>query len=85
MSKAFTSEDIPVPDIQPEAPRLAPGEVRYVTPEGHRALHDELAALPPSSRRAQALAAILPQLTVHAFYVKYLLPIYFDVQCMERP
>jgi hypothetical protein len=21
---------------------------------------------------------------VHAFYVKYLLPIYFDVQCMER-
>ncbi len=22
-------------------------------------------------------------LTVHAFYVKYLLPIYFDVQCME--
>ena len=26
-----------------------------------------------------------PDLTVHAFYVKYLLPIYFDVQCMERP
>jgi hypothetical protein len=25
-----------------------------------------------------------PQLTVHAFYVKYLLPIYFDVQSMER-
>lgn len=23
-------------------------------------------------------------LTVHAFYVKHLLPIYFDVQCMER-
>ena len=23
-------------------------------------------------------------LTVHAFYVKYLLPIYFDVQCLER-
>lgn len=23
-------------------------------------------------------------LTVRAFYVKYLLPIYFDVQCMER-
>jgi len=22
---------------------------------------------------------------VHAFYVKYLLPIYFDVQSMERP
>lgn len=23
-------------------------------------------------------------LVVHAFYVKYLLPVYFDVQCMER-
>ena len=23
-------------------------------------------------------------LTTHAFYVKFLLPIYFDVQCMER-
>ncbi len=27
---------------------------------------------------------VYPQLTVHAFYVKYLLPIFFDVQCMER-
>ena len=27
---------------------------------------------------------VYPQLTVHAFYVKYLLPIYFDVQSMER-
>ena len=26
-----------------------------------------------------------PTVTVHAFYVKYLLPIWFDVQCMERP
>lgn len=25
-----------------------------------------------------------PGLTVHAFYVKYLLPLYFDVQSMER-
>ena len=25
-----------------------------------------------------------PGLTVHAFYVKYLLPVYFDVQSMER-
>jgi predicted enzyme related to lactoylglutathione lyase len=25
-----------------------------------------------------------PQLTVHAFYVKHLLPIYFDVQSMEH-
>jgi hypothetical protein len=28
---------------------------------------------------------VYPGLTVHAFYVKYLLPIYFDVQSMERP
>jgi hypothetical protein len=28
---------------------------------------------------------VYPQLTVHAFYVKYLLPIFFDVQSMERP
>jgi hypothetical protein len=27
---------------------------------------------------------VVGDLTVHAFYVKYLLPIYFDVQCMER-
>ncbi len=28
---------------------------------------------------------VYPTLTVHAFYVKHLLPIWFDVQCMERP
>jgi len=27
---------------------------------------------------------VIDDLVVHAFYVKYLLPIYFDVQCMER-
>jgi hypothetical protein len=27
---------------------------------------------------------VYPGLTVHAFYVKYLLPIYFDVQSMEH-
>jgi hypothetical protein len=26
-----------------------------------------------------------PRLTVHAFYVRHLLPIWFDVQCMEWP
>ena len=26
-----------------------------------------------------------PTIVVHAFYVKYLLPIWFDVQCMEYP
>jgi hypothetical protein len=28
---------------------------------------------------------VYPTVTVHAFYVKYLLPIYFDVQSMEHP
>lgn len=28
---------------------------------------------------------VTPTITVHAFYVKHLLPIWFDVQCMERP
>jgi hypothetical protein len=27
---------------------------------------------------------VFGDLVVHAFYVKYMLPIYFDVQCMER-
>jgi len=27
---------------------------------------------------------VYPGLTIHAFYIKYLLPIYFDVQSMER-
>ncbi len=27
---------------------------------------------------------VYPELTVHAFYVKFLLPVYFDVQSMER-
>jgi len=27
---------------------------------------------------------VIGDLVVHAFYVKYLLPVYFDVQCMER-
>jgi hypothetical protein len=35
-----------------------------------------------SIKRYEDLA--YPGLTVHAFYVKYLLPIYFDVQSMER-
>jgi hypothetical protein len=27
---------------------------------------------------------VVPTLTVHAFYVKHLLPIWFDAQCLER-
>jgi transcription elongation GreA/GreB family factor len=47
-------------------PELRPGEVRYVTPEGHRALLDELARVGSASRRGQVLSALLPLLTVHA-------------------
>ncbi len=46
MSKAFTSEetpDAPAPVRAP--PRLAPGEIRYVTPEGQAALRAELQRL----------------------------------------
>ncbi|ACG72985.1 GreA/GreB family elongation factor [Anaeromyxobacter sp. K] len=46
MSKAFTSEETPDlgPVVRPP-PRLAPGEVRYVTPEGQAALREALARL----------------------------------------
>jgi transcription elongation factor GreB len=67
VSKAFTREDDfaePAADARP--PRVAPGEVRYVTPEGFRALQRELDLLDRSSRRAKLLAATLPLLTVHA-------------------
>jgi transcription elongation factor GreB len=46
VSKAFTNEE--TPDAAPlvrAPPRLAPGEVRYVTPEGHAALRAEAARL----------------------------------------
>src|SRR5256712_8383228 len=54
------------PGPEAPAPRLAPGEVRYVTPEGFRALQRELDLQDPSSRRAKVLSATLPLLTVHA-------------------
>lgn len=46
MSKAFTSEE--PPEVAPAVrapPRVGPGEVRYVTPEGHAALRAELQRL----------------------------------------
>jgi transcription elongation factor GreB len=67
MSKAFTREDDLVePEAEAQAPRITPGESRYVTPEGFRALQRELDLLDPSSHRAKMLAATLPILTVHA-------------------
>jgi transcription elongation factor GreB len=69
MSKAFTSEE--TPDEGPLArrpPRLAPGEVRYVTPEGHAALRTALDAAradatPAGKARADLLEATLATLT----------------------
>ncbi len=70
MSKAFTSEE--TPDEAPllrAPPRLAPGEVRYVTPEGQAALRGALEAAraartPEGGARAALLEATLATLTV---------------------
>ena len=64
MSKAFTSEETPDtgPLIRP-APRLAPGEVRYVTPEGQAELRDALsrlrAARDPRAAQVEQTLAVL--------------------------
>jgi transcription elongation factor GreB len=68
MSKAFTSEETPElePVVRPP-PRVAPGEVRYVTPEGREALRAELgrlaaqrvaAARLPDAERAARIADV---------------------------
>ncbi|BDG07333.1 GreA/GreB family elongation factor [Anaeromyxobacter paludicola] len=63
MSKAFTSEETPEPaPVLRAPPRLAPGEVRYVTPEGHAALVAELAGA--QGERARFLEGTLAALTV---------------------
>lgn len=67
MSKAFTSEE--TPDLGPvvrEPPRLAPGEVRYVTPEGAAELRAEAERARAAGReeRAGLLDATLATLTV---------------------
>jgi transcription elongation factor GreB len=65
MSKAFTSEETPDPGplVRPP-PHLAPGEVRYVTPQGLAALRARLAALPTGDPTAGRLEATLAALTV---------------------
>ncbi|MFL5345697.1 MAG: GreA/GreB family elongation factor [Hyalangium sp.] len=46
MSKAFTKEDSGGEELLlPPRPRSASGEKRYITPEGYRALQEELEAL----------------------------------------
>src|SRR6478609_789325 len=64
MSKAFTSEETHVepPPIR-QAPRLAPGEVRYITRDGYEALRRQLAELPAASPQAVVLAQTLGALT----------------------
>jgi transcription elongation factor GreB len=58
LSKAFTSEETPDPGAMGRPPpRLAPGEVRYVTPEGHAALRGELDRV----RERLAAASELPE------------------------
>jgi len=65
VSKAFTSEETPDPGPLVRAPRrLAPGEIRYVTPEGHAALREERARLAPGDPRAPLLDATLAAVTV---------------------
>jgi transcription elongation factor GreB len=74
MSKAFTKEDADGEDVLlPPRPRSATGETRYITPEGYRALQEELAALMALTgeartrdwtRRTQQLAAILEEVKV---------------------
>jgi transcription elongation factor GreB len=77
MSKAFTSEEAPaLAPVVRAVPRLEPGEIRYVTPEGHAALRAELARIEVEragadperaealARRAGLLEATLATLTV---------------------
>jgi transcription elongation factor GreB len=70
VSKAFTSEETPDPGpLGRKVQRLAPGEVRYVTPEGQatlRAAHQAARADPSPAGQARAalLEATLATLTV---------------------
>lgn len=73
VSKAFTSEETPDP-VPParEPPRVRPGEIRYVTPEGQASLRAELERLrapgapldEERGRRALFLERTLAALTV---------------------
>jgi transcription elongation factor GreB len=66
LSKAFTSEETPdEPPPVRAAPRLAPGEVRWITPEGHAELRETLARLRAAGdARARQVEETLAVLTV---------------------
>jgi transcription elongation factor GreB len=70
VSKAFTSEETPDPGPLGRAlPRLAPGEVRYVTPEGQAALRAAAETAradraPAAQARTALLEATLATLTM---------------------
>lgn len=56
MSKAFTKEDDGGQESLPLPPRPPSGEKRYITPEGYRALQEELAALTGTAGEEEAPA-----------------------------
>jgi transcription elongation factor GreB len=60
VSKAFTSEEETphVEGVVREPPRVAPGEVRWVTPEGHAALRAELERLRADAATLAGAAAL---------------------------
>jgi len=58
MSKAFTKEDAGDEGVRPVRPRAFSGEKRYITPEGHRALQEELAAARGPDPQADALTEL---------------------------
>lgn len=58
MSKAFTKEDSGDEGLLPARPRSASGEKRYITPEGYRALQEELLASQGPDTGAQGLTPL---------------------------
>ncbi|MBZ4417994.1 GreA/GreB family elongation factor [Myxococcus sp. RHSTA-1-4] len=58
MSKAFTKEDSGGEEVLPVRPRPASGEKRYITPEGYRALQEELLASQGPDTGAEGLTPL---------------------------
>jgi transcription elongation factor GreB len=61
MSKAFTKEDEGGQESLPLPSRPPSGEKRYITPEGYRALEEELAALTSPAPADESVPAIEKQ------------------------